>query len=165
MSRMRLEEVTDEYDLANPDDGYSDATGSDSDSDLGDEDGEDEDITSRGAGGGLPEESLRERLSALRDIIPPPARAKISRLANSTRSGISTAALLGGKSLWAITASLLMLGIPFMMAVEAEAQVQEEEKAMAMQVGGNDLLAPGSQSPVFAQPQQAPPQGVRPPGF
>lgn len=148
---MRLEEVTDEYDLQQ--DQYSDVSASDSESEID----ETED-------GGPLDETLYERISALRDIVPPPTRAKISNAFASTKYGVSSVALFGGKTLWAITSSLLLLGIPFMMAVETEAQAQEEEKALQMQAGGNDLLAPGTQSPVFAQPQQAP-QGVRPPGF
>lgn len=151
MSRMRLEEVTDEYDLQQDDDQYSDVSGSDSDSEIDDPDN-------------TLDETVWERISALRDIIPPPTRAKVSSAFQSTKGGVSNLALFSGRTLWAITSSLLLLGIPFMMAVEAEAQAQEEEKAMQMQAGGNDLLAPGTQSPVFAQPQQAPP-GVRPPGF
>lgn len=146
-----MEEVTDEYDLQQ-DDQYSDISGSDSDSDVDDLDD------------GLGEETVWERISALRDIVPPPTRAKVSNAISRTKGTVGTVALFGGRTLWAITSSLLLLGIPFMMAVESEAQAQEEEKALQMQAGGNDLLAPGSQSPVFAQPQQAP-QGVRPPGF
>ena len=151
MSRMRLEEVTDEYDLQQ-DDQYTDASASDSESDIDDSDD------------GPLDETFYERVAALRDIVPPPTRARISHAFSTTKNGVSTVASFGGKTLWAITASLLLLGIPFMMAVETEAQAQEEEKAMQMQAGSNDLLAPGTQSPVFAQPQQAP-QGVRPPGF
>lgn len=162
MSRMRLEEVTDEYDLNQ--DGYSEASGlSGSESDNDDNsDYDDDDDEAKDAG--LDDESLYDRISALRDIIPPPTRARISSLARTTKQGVSSVALYGGKTLWVITSSLLLLGIPFMMAVEQEAQAQEEEKALQMQAGGNDLLAPGSSSPVFAQPQQAP-AGVRPPGF
>lgn len=149
---MRLEEVTDEYDLAQ-DDQYTDVSNSDSESDDG-EDSED----------GPLDETLYERITALKDIIPPPTRAKLSNAMSTTKNTVATVAGFGGKTLWAITASLLLLGIPFMMAVETEAQAQEEEKALQMQAGGNELLAPGTQSPVFAQPQQAP-QGVRPPGF
>lgn len=148
---MRLEEVTDEYDLQQ-DDQYTDISASDSESDN--EESNDEPL----------DETLLERLSALKDIIPPPTRAEIAHAFTATKRTVGTIALFGGKGLWAITSSLLLLGIPFMMAIETEAQAQEEEKALAMQAGGNDLLAPGTQSPVF-QPPQATQQGVRPPGF
>lgn len=143
---MKLEEVTDEYDLQ-LDDQYTDVS-SETDSEAEDVDDD------------LLDETLLDRLSALRDIVPPPTRAKISNVVGRVRSGVSTVALFGGKGLWAITSSLLLLGIPFMMAVEMEAQAQEEEKALAMQTGGNDILAQGTQA--TQSPVQ---QGVRPPGF
>lgn len=127
---MTLEEVTEDYDIAN-DDNYTDASASDSESELGD-DGDD-----------ALDETLYERLAALKDIVPPPTRARISSAVSSGKSGLGTVALFGGKTLWAITSSLLLIGIPFMMAVEAEAQAQEEEKALSMQTGNNDLLGGG----------------------
>ncbi|ORY86326.1 mitochondrial import receptor subunit Tom22-domain-containing protein [Protomyces lactucae-debilis] len=149
---MRLEEVTDEYDLqVEQDDAYTDVS---SESELS----EDEDE-------GPLDETLYERVAALKDIIPPPTRAKISSAFSKTKYGVSTVALYGGKSLWVITSSLLLLGIPFMMAVEAEAQVVEEEKAISMQAGGNDLLAPGTSGAVFQAPGQQQGQAVKPPGF
>ncbi|BFZ53329.1 mitochondrial import receptor subunit Tom22 [Savitreella phatthalungensis] len=151
-SRMTLEEVTDDYDIAN-DDQYTDVSESDSESELGDE--VDEPL----------DETLYERLVALKDIIPPPTRARLSNAVSTGKSGLSTVALLGGKSLWAITSSLLLIGIPFMMAVEAEAQVQEEQKAMQLQAGSQDLLG-GTGSPALQVAGQAgPAAAVRPPGF
>ena len=132
MSRrqMTLEEVTEDYDVTN-DDNYTDASASDSESEV-----EDEDL-------GALDETLYERVAALKDIIPPPTRARISSAFSTGKSGLGTVALFGGKSLWALTSSLLLIGIPFMMAVEAEAQAQEEEKALSMQTGSNDLLGGG----------------------
>ena len=128
---MTLEEVTEDYDVNN-DDNYTDASASDSESDAESEDD-----------GAALNETLYERVAALRDIIPPPTRARISSAFTTTKSGLGSVATFGGKSLWALTSSLLLIGIPFMMAVEAEAQAQEEEKALSMQTGSNDLLGGG----------------------
>lgn len=150
MSRMKLEEVTDEYDLQQEDDQYSDISGSDTDSETDDSDGSPLD------------ETLWERVSALRDIIPAPTRAKISSAFSTTKYGVENVALFGGKTLWAITSSLLLLGIPFMMAVELEGQEQEK---MSQLQAGVDSLAPGAQSQYLAGgQQQQQPEGVRPPG-
>lgn len=150
MSRMRLEEVTDEYDLQH-DDQYTDVSDSSSESEsLADETD-------------IPEETLFERISALRDMIPPPTRAKISGAITTSRAGLTNIALFGGKGLWAITSSLLLLGIPFMMAVETEAQAQEEERALSMQTSGTAVM--GNASSTSTQQQPVIPQGVRPPGF
>ena len=148
MSRMRLEEVTDEYDLQQ-DDQYTDVSASDSESEIAEDDDH------------VPDETLFERISALRDIVPPPTRAKLSSIVGTGKTKIASLALFGGKSLWAITSSLLLLGIPFMMAIETEAQAQEEEKALAMQTSGNDALQPKQ----IGIQQPGPVQGVKPPGF
>ena len=87
---MQLEEVSDEYDLQN-DDNYTDDSGSDSEEDT-ELDSDD-----------LLDETLYERITALKDIIPPPRRAQISYAYNKSKNAVSTAAGYGGKTLWAVT--------------------------------------------------------------
>ncbi|SPO22597.1 related to TOM22 - mitochondrial outer membrane import receptor complex subunit [Ustilago trichophora] len=177
---VRLEEVPDEEILrqqraadaaaaaAAADDDDWEEEESDAESDFSD----DSDVSERGLA--LKEETIWERISALRDIIPPSTRRTIASTFNTTTSYAFTGSLLAGKLVWVVTTSALLVGLPFALAVEDESRIVAQEKEMmAQQQGAQHMLAPSApgapgqgQGQLQGQPQpQAGPQGLRPPGF
>ncbi|KAH0565152.1 hypothetical protein GP486_001464 [Trichoglossum hirsutum] len=107
------------------------------------------------------EETLADRIAALRDVIPPRQRAALSSTFRTTYSWLRGGLLFGGKSLWVISTSALLLGVPWALAFAEEQQVIEMEKEMKMQQSANDLLSSGTTSAISQQlgSQQ---QGTRP---
>ncbi len=47
--------------------------------------------------------------------------------------------MLGGKSLWVVSTSALLLGVPWALAWMEEASVMEMEKEMKMQQSANEV--------------------------
>lgn len=128
---------------------------------------DDSDVSERGLA--LKEETIWERISALRDIIPPSTRRSIASTINTTTSYAFTGSLLAGKLVWVVTTSALLVGLPFALAVEDESRIVAQEKEMmAQQQGAQHMLTPAAGAagqPQGQVQQQAAPQGLRPPGF
>lgn len=85
------------------------------------------------------DESLLDRVYALKDMIPPTYRKHVSDAAEQGYSWISSAASFSGKSLWVISTSALLLGVPWALAFSEEQQVQEMEREMRMQQSANEV--------------------------
>lgn len=98
-------------------------------------------------GDGLePDESIAERINALKDIVPPQTRAKLSNIASKTYSTTSKAVLFGGKGLWVGVTSLLLLGLPYFLAFAEEQMVLEDERQrQLMSEGASGLLNAGQE--------------------
>ncbi|KAF2486149.1 mitochondrial outer membrane translocase complex, subunit Tom22 [Neohortaea acidophila] len=90
------------------------------------------------------DESLLDRVAALKDIVPPTYRKRISTLSSTGYSWASRALSLSGKTLWVVSTSALLLGVPWALAFSEEQQVQEMEKEMRMQQSANELLTQGT---------------------
>jgi mitochondrial import receptor subunit TOM22 len=91
-------------------------------------------------------ESLADRLTALKDVIPARQRAAISDTANTAYNWLTSGLLLGGKTLWVVSTSALLLGVPYALAFVEEQQMMEMEKEMKMQQSANEVgqqLLPG----------------------
>lgn len=99
------------------------------------------------------DESLLDRLSALRDIVPPKARAKISSVTSTLYNATSTTVNYSGKGLWVIATSILLLGIPYALALGDEQQFIEEEKQRQMMAeGAQGLIQSGEPGQEQAKP-------------
>jgi import receptor subunit TOM22 len=94
-----------------------DADYTDTDSEISDDD-DDESL----------EETLLERISALKDMIPPKQRAAVANAFDATSSFVTWGLRMGGKSLWVLSTSAIMLGVPYALAVGEEQQMVEMEK-------------------------------------
>lgn len=90
-------------------------------------------------------ETIYDRIVALKDIIPPNQRSQIVNTAESVQLLVSSAASKGGALLWAVTSSILLLGVPLSLAILSETQLQEMEKEMSLQKSAQEVLAPGSE--------------------
>jgi hypothetical protein len=84
-------------------------------------------------------ETLGERLYALRDIIPPQTRASISNGVSNTADAVKTVLSFGGKTMWVIATSALLLGVPWALAFSEEQQIMDMEKEMKMREMGGDV--------------------------
>lgn len=85
------------------------------------------------------EETLADRLLALRDIIPPTTRSYISNKVSVTTDWVKSGLLFGGKSLWVVSTSALLLGVPWALAFAEEQQMVEMEKEMKMREMGGEV--------------------------
>jgi len=140
---VRLEELEDEHFVFKPESTDDGALLADDDEDYTDTDSE---ISTDDLPQSLPEESLFDRISALRDIIPPQTRARISSASASVYSAANTTVTFGGKSLWVIATSILLLGIPYALALGEEQQYMEEERQRGMmEQGAQGMMAPGQE--------------------
>ncbi|KAK5122051.1 hypothetical protein LTR85_004297 [Meristemomyces frigidus] len=90
------------------------------------------------------DESLFDRVAALQDIIPPTYRKHLQSVASTGYSWASSALSLSGKTLWVVSTSALLLGVPWALAFSEEQQVQEMEREMRMQQSANELLTQGA---------------------
>jgi import receptor subunit TOM22 len=91
-----------------------------------------------------PDETLTDRIIALKDIIPPRARARIVSTTSSIYSFTGSAITYGGKGLWVLATSAFLLGIPYALALGQEQEIMEEEKRQGMMSeGASALLQPG----------------------
>lgn len=88
-------------------------------------------------------ETLADRLYALRDIIPPTTRGYISAKVGAVTGAIGTTLSIGGKTLWVVSSSVLLLGVPWALAWSEEQQVVEMEKEMKMREMGSEILTAG----------------------
>ncbi|KAI9672000.1 MAG: mitochondrial import receptor protein [Trizodia sp. TS-e1964] len=85
-------------------------------------------------------ESLAERLVALKDIIPPSHRAFMANTISTTAGYVRTGLLFGGKSLWVVSTSVLLLGVPWALAFAEDQQYAEMEREANMQKSAAETL-------------------------
>ncbi|KAK4505651.1 hypothetical protein PRZ48_003616 [Zasmidium cellare] len=92
------------------------------------------------------DESLLDRVYALKDMVPPTYRKNLSSAASTGYSWVSRGLGFSGKTLWVVSTSALLLGVPWALAFSEEQQVQEMEREMRMQQGANELLTGAGQT-------------------
>ncbi|KAG4419478.1 hypothetical protein IFR04_007352 [Cadophora malorum] len=97
------------------------------------------------------EESFAERLLALRDMVPPTTRSYISNKVETTTSWIKSGLMFSGKTLWVVSTSALLLGVPWALAFAEEQQMVEMEKEMRMREAGEGLLSGSAAGNLNAQ--------------
>jgi import receptor subunit TOM22 len=85
------------------------------------------------------DESLLDRIAALKDIVPPAYRRHLSSATSTGYNWASKALSLGGKTLWVVSTSALLLGVPWALAFGEEQQVMEMEREMQMQRNANEV--------------------------
>jgi len=98
------------------------------------------DLSSEASDEDIPDETLLDRISALQDIIPPKQRKALSNGFQTATSWVQTGLLFGGKTLWVVSTSALLLGVPWAMAFAEEQQMVEMEREMKVQQSANEML-------------------------
>ncbi|KAK0388426.1 hypothetical protein NLU13_4670 [Sarocladium strictum] len=91
------------------------------------------------------EESLAERLYALRDIVPPTTRGWIANNVSTLSSYAWSAISFSGKGAWVITTSALFFGIPFALSFSDDQQIAAMEQEYNMRQQGSELLTAGTE--------------------
>lgn len=97
-------------------------------------------------------ETLADRIVALKDVLPPQYRESISSSFGSVKSLIQSVGSFGGKSLWVISSSTLLLGVPLSLCILSEQQLVEMEKGMGI-TDSNDVLSGGTEQGFAAAPR------------
>ena len=126
---VEFEEIKDEH--YEGDDGFVDDDGDYSDCSSESDIEEDE--------ANIQNESIFDRIAALKDIIPAHQRDFITRTVSKTFSYGNMATFIGGKAIYIIMTSILMAGIPFALTLEEERMISEQEKQMQMQQGMSEV--------------------------
>ena len=90
-------------------------------------------------------ETIYERIVALKDIIAPQQRSQIVGATEAVKLWTSWAMEKAGNTLWVVTLSALLVGVPLTLLILAETQLQEMEREMSLQQLAQDVLAPGSE--------------------
>lgn len=68
--------------------------------------------------------------------MPPKTRARLASLTNGIVSATSTTINYSGKTLWVVATSILLLGIPYALALGEEQQIMEEQRQAGMMAEG-----------------------------
>ncbi|KAH8701250.1 mitochondrial outer membrane translocase complex, subunit Tom22 [Phaeosphaeriaceae sp. PMI808] len=94
------------------------------------------------------DETLYERISALQDMIPASTRRSISSTVSTTTSWLKSGLFMGGKTLWVVSTSALLLGVPWALAYSEEQMIVEQERAeMLAQRANSEFMVPGAPTP------------------
>ncbi|KAF4617521.1 hypothetical protein D9613_006059 [Agrocybe pediades] len=108
------------------------------------------------------DESLLDRIAALKDIVPPTTRHSIATRISKTATFVKKSSKVIGNIVWVVTTSALLVGLPLALVVEDEAKAVAQEKELLEQhQGAQQMMAP-SLYPPGADSQQ---KGLVPPGF
>jgi import receptor subunit TOM22 len=102
------------------------------------------DITTDDSALDLENETLFERITALKDIIPPQSRRRIGSTVSSVTSFTKSGILFSGKALWILSTSAFLLGVPWALAYAEEEQYVQIEREQGMIRGANEMLTPGA---------------------
>jgi hypothetical protein len=78
------------------------------------------------------DETLYERILALQDMIPASTRRSVSSKVSTTTSWLKSGLFMGGKTLWVVSTSALLLGVPWALAYSEEQMIVEQERAEMM---------------------------------
>ncbi|CAI4051597.1 hypothetical protein SUVZ_14G1920 [Saccharomyces uvarum] len=96
-------------------------------------------------------ETLFDRIVALKDIVPPGKRQTISSFFSFTSSLVKNAFSRSGNLAWTLTTTALLLGVPLSLSILAEQQLIEMEKTFDLQSDANNILAQGEkEAPAIA---------------
>lgn len=95
------------------------------------------------------DESFFDRISALKDIVPPTTRHNISMRIAKTASMLKRGSKVVGNIVWVVTTSALLVGLPLALALEDEAKIVQQEKEMLEQQQGAQQVSPHSHNLLY----------------
>ncbi|KAL2005470.1 hypothetical protein VTN00DRAFT_2681 [Thermoascus crustaceus] len=88
-------------------------------------------------------ETLYERIAALKDIVPPATRRRVTSTVSLLTSFTKSTIRFSGKALWILSTSAFLLGVPWALAYAEEEQYIQMEREQGMIRGANEMLTPG----------------------
>ena len=89
-------------------------------------------------------ETWSDRLWALRDMIHPTTRAWLSQRVQATTRVLKTGLFFVGSAAWTISASALLVGVPFAILFAEEQQMIAMEQEQRMRDMGGEMLTAGA---------------------
>ncbi|KAM0322166.1 hypothetical protein ACHAQA_009655 [Verticillium albo-atrum] len=89
------------------------------------------------------DETLAERLAALKDIIPPTTRGWIGAQVNTGGRIVQNTWYYGSRTLWLVCATALMIGVPLATCWAEDQQIEGMEREYRMREMGGELLTAG----------------------
>lgn len=113
----------------------------DRDSDYATDSDADDDLESVSSAGTVDDETLYERVVALRDIVSPTTRRKISNFVQGGKGWAAWATKSAGTVAWVVTTSALLVGLPLALAMEDETRIVQQEKELQMQQSGQQQVS------------------------
>ncbi|OAV96875.1 hypothetical protein PTTG_07481 [Puccinia triticina 1-1 BBBD Race 1] len=90
------------------------------------------------------DETIADRIYALRDIIRPTTRESICQRWNSIWDKSTSTGRTLGNVAWVITTSIILVGLPMALSIEAESMLVSHEKEMERQRQGQNTLTTGT---------------------
>ncbi|KAH9999602.1 mitochondrial import translocase subunit Tom22 [Russula compacta] len=113
------------------------------------------------------DESLLDRIAALKDIVPPTTRHSLLSKVSKTASFLKRTTKFAGNAIWVVTTSALLIGLPLALILEDEAKVvAQENEILAQQQGAQQMVSGSSLYPSSPNAsKQGSQQGLVPPGF
>lgn len=86
------------------------------------------------------DESLLDRIAALKDIVPPTTRHSLLSKVSKTASFLKRTTKFAGNAIWVVTTSALLIGLPLALILEDEAKVvAQENEILAQQQGAQQV--------------------------
>lgn len=85
-------------------------------------------------------ETIYERVVALKDIVPPTTRVKAAERYEQTKDWVYWSLQKAGSVAWIVSTSALLVGLPLALAIEDEARITQQEKEMQMQSQGQQQV-------------------------
>ncbi|KAH6636352.1 mitochondrial import receptor subunit Tom22-domain-containing protein [Chaetomium tenue] len=89
------------------------------------------------------EETLADRLAALRDVVPATARGWMHQQYETTTSAVKTALAFAGRAAWTVSVSALLVGVPFALAYGEDENFAAMEQEQRMRELGGEVLGGG----------------------
>ncbi|KAK4056482.1 mitochondrial import receptor subunit Tom22 [Microbotryomycetes sp. JL221] len=105
------------------------------------------------------QETIKERLYALKDMVPPETRKTVRDVVAATTQWSKWSIAKAGSAAWIVTTSALVVGLPLMLSIEGEAALVQQEKEYLGQASAQQQQALGAPGAMTA------PAGIVPAGF
>lgn len=87
------------------------------------------------------DETLAQRIAALKDIVAPSTRTRLASQWNRTAEWVKIGGKWAGNAVWVVTTSALLVGLPLALAMEDEARIVQQEKELQMQQSGQQSVS------------------------
>lgn len=87
------------------------------------------------------EETIYDRVVALKDIVPPQTRSALVVNYARTKSWLEWGLGQAGNIAWIVSTSALLVGLPLALAIEDETRITQQEREMQMQSQGQQQVS------------------------
>jgi import receptor subunit TOM22 len=89
------------------------------------------------------DESLYDRVVALKDIVPPQTRSAVHARFVAAKSWTWWSLQSAGSVAWWVSTSALLVGLPLALAIEDETRVVQQERELQLQSSGQQQVCNG----------------------